>query len=78
MGLKQMGLHARGLLTDDLGFDERAPASSTSVSKLRPKRARESLSASVRLGRSELERQTEEILLDREHVEVRRVCLRSW
>lgn len=67
LGLKQMGLNARGLLTDDAQLA--APGH-----KRHAKRGRESLSATVQLGRSELERQTEEILLDRDNIEVRRVC----
>ena len=37
------------------------------------RRARESLGASVALGKEELKRQTEEILLDKENIHIRRV-----
>lgn len=72
LGLKQMALSARGLLIDDprtadLGTDAVPPT------KTRTKQGRVSLSANVRLGRNELERQTREIRQDRENVDVRRV-----
>jgi mitochondrial division protein 1 len=73
LGLKRLGMNARGLLNDS-NYDSAGPEdSSAQVPKGRPRRGRESLAATVRLGREELERQAQEILLDKENLRVRRV-----
>ena len=89
MGLKKLGMNARGLLMeeedesgrseDDLvvvGRSERSKGKQKEKVFLKGKRrARESLSAAVALGKDELKRQTKEIMLDKENIHVRRVRL---
>ena len=81
LGLRKLGLNARGLLSnseeddnegqsvvseDDVVVVRRPPASPK-------KKGRESLSASKRLGKEELTRQRREILIDKENIHVRKV-----
>jgi division protein 1 len=83
VGLKKLGLHARGMLEDEDGDDGESVASEEDVvlvgsAKRKGKRkARESLSTTKILGKSELTRQTDEIARDKENLHVRRVrtCL---
>jgi division protein 1 len=87
MGLKKLGMNARGLLTedDDSGMSEddlvivarsnKSRGKQKEKTRLKGKRrARESFGATVSLGQDELKRQTQEILLDKENIHVRRVC----
>ena len=64
LGLKKMGLEARGLLED-------APKDKGRKGK---RRGRESLAAPKVLGRQELNLQKSEVMLDKENLAVRRVC----
>lgn len=78
MGLKKLGMHARGLLMEEEEESSRSVSEDDMVvvNKTKGKgkrRARESLGASVALGKEELKRQTEEILLDKENIHIRRV-----
>lgn len=82
IGLKKLGMSARGMMMQD--EEERSVASEDDVVVVtRPdergkrkgrRRARESLGTAKALGKNELNRQTQEILLDRENIHVRRVC----
>lgn len=80
LGLKKLGMNARGLLTED--DDGHSVTSEDDVvmvprvesgQKGKKRRGRESLSASKVLGKDELSRQTKEILRDKENLHVRRV-----
>jgi division protein 1 len=81
IGLKKLGMSARGMMMED---EEESIASEEDivvVSRLDERgkrkgrrRGRESLSAAKTLGKDELRRQTQEILLDKENLHVRRVC----
>ena len=79
MGLKKLGMNARGLLTEDDASgsedDLVVVGRETNVTSRQKgkRRARESLSASVSFGKEELRRQKKEILLDKENIHVRRV-----
>ena len=73
LGLKRLGMNARGLLSDSNYDSAVSEDPSAKTSKTRARRGRESLAATVRLGRDELERQAQEILLDKENLRVRRV-----
>ncbi|KAF9234970.1 WD40-repeat-containing domain protein [Melanogaster broomeanus] len=83
VGLKKIGLHARGLLEDEEADDVQSVASEDDVVVVGPgrrkgkRKARESLSTTKILGKSELTRQAEEISKDKENLHVRRVraCL---
>ena len=82
LGLKRLGLFARGLITEDEENDGQSVASEDDVVVVRQsgagkKRGRESLSSGKRLGQEELNRQSEEILRDKENLHVRRVCCLS-
>jgi len=81
IGLKKLGMNARGLLTDE---DDHSVASEDDVvvipradaaTRKGKRRGRESLSATKMLGKDELTRQRKEILRDKENLHVRRVCL---
>lgn len=83
LGLKRLGMNARGLLGDDDDHESVASeddvvlveAGGTIGRKSKGKRrGRQSLSASVVFGRDELVRQTHEIKRDKENIHVRRVC----
>ena len=83
MGLKKLGMSARGLLTEDESHDHDS-ASEDDVVVVRSKgkakrgrRTRESLGATVSLGKDELRRQQKEILMDKENIHVRRALLHS-
>ena len=79
LGLRKLGMNARGLLSEDEEHDEQSVASEEDVviirqSQPRPKKkGRESLSASKRFGKNELMRQRQEILIDKENIHVRKV-----
>ena len=80
LGLKRLGMTARGMITEE---DSQSVASeddvvlvSTSESTKKGKiRGRKSLSAAKKLGKEELSRQAAEIARDKENIHVRRVCL---
>jgi division protein 1 len=82
IGLKKLGMSARGMMMED--EEERSVASEDDVvvvsrldergKRKGKRRGRESLSAAKALGKDELRRQTQEILLDKENLHVRRVC----
>lgn len=84
LGLKRLGLHARGMLGDEEDHETQSVVSEDDVvlvesggtigRKKGKKRGRQSLSASVIFGRDELVRQTHEIERDKENIHVRRVC----
>jgi division protein 1 len=81
IGLKRLGMSARGMMMED--EEERSIVSEDDVvvvtrsdergKRKGRRRGRESLSASKALGKDELSRQTQEILLDKENIHVRRV-----
>ena len=84
LGLKKMGLHARGLLSEEEEHEGQSVASEEDivvVAKPDPekskrkarRRGRESLGAGKTFGKEELTRQTKEIRRDKENVHVRRV-----
>lgn len=84
IGLKKLGMNARGLLADEDEHEGESVASEEDVvmvgrpeprgRKLRPKRkGRQSLSAGKVFGTDELRRQTHEIQRDKENLHVRRV-----
>ncbi|KAL5534843.1 hypothetical protein ACEPAG_1308 [Sanghuangporus baumii] len=78
IGLKKLGTNARGLLAEDAyhghesGSDDDVVMVDAHPKKRRGRRTRESLGASVALGKEELRRQEQEILLDKENIHVRR------
>ena len=80
LGLKRLGMTARGMIAED---DNQSTASEEDVvlvsSSDSPKkgqtRGRKSLSAAKKLGKEELSRQAAEIARDKENLHVRRVCL---
>ncbi|KAG5646084.1 hypothetical protein DXG03_004507 [Asterophora parasitica] len=79
IGLKKLGMSARGLLTEDDDHEGQSVASEddvvvVDVGKKGKKRGRESLSTLKTLGKEELARQTKEIQRDKENLHVRRVC----
>jgi len=82
LGLRKLGLQARGMLDDD-GEDGHSVVSDDDVvlvdqrRRKGRRRPRESLSTTKILGKDELKRQAEEIVGDRENLHVRRVraCL---
>ncbi|PPQ98879.1 hypothetical protein CVT24_003510, partial [Panaeolus cyanescens] len=81
LGLKKIGLGARGLLTEE-DEESQSVASEEDVvlvkhSHGRKKKGRESLSTSKMLGKEELTRQTQEILKDKENVHVKRSLINS-
>lgn len=82
IGLRKLGMNARGLLTDDEDHDGRSVTSEDDVvivspqesaSKSGKRRGRESLSASKLFGKDELTRQRKEIVRDKENLHVKRV-----
>lgn len=75
LGLKKLGLSARGLLTEEEDHDSQSVASEEDIVVIphQKKRGRESLSTSKRLGKEELTRQVSEIIRDKENLHVRRV-----
>ena len=82
LGLKRLGQFARGLIAEDEENDGHSVASEEDVVVIRQpgagkKRGRESWSSGKRLDKEELDRQSEEILRDKENLHVRRVCSHS-
>lgn len=86
MGLKRLGMSARGLMAEDVEQEGQLSSDDDVVivggSQSRPTRAgkrrpRESLSASKVLGRDELARQAKEISRDKENLHVKRSLLSS-
>jgi division protein 1 len=85
IGLKKLGMSARGMMMED--EEERSIASEEDVvvvsrldergKRKGKRRGRESLSAAKTLGKDELRRQTQEILLDKENLHVRRSLIHS-
>ncbi|KAG1758005.1 WD40-repeat-containing domain protein [Suillus lakei] len=85
IGLKKLGMNARGMMMED--EEERSIASEEDVvvvsrldergKRKGKRRGRESLSAAKALGKDELRRQTQEILLDKENLHVRRSLIDS-
>lgn len=82
LGLKKLGMSARGLLGDEDEHEAESVASEDDVlvvgrSETRDRkgkrRGRQSLSASKTLGKDELLRQTQEIERDKENIYIRRV-----
>lgn len=75
LGLKRLGLSARGLLMEEEDHEGRSVASEDDVVVVRhpKKKGRESLSAAKKLGTEELSRQTQEIVRDKENIHVKRV-----
>lgn len=85
LGLKKLGMSARGLLTDEEEHEGESVASEDDVVVVTStetrgrkgkakRRGRQSLSAGKTFGRDELMRQTHEIERDKENLHVRRVC----
>ncbi|EGO02824.1 hypothetical protein SERLA73DRAFT_47795 [Serpula lacrymans var. lacrymans S7.3] len=89
IGLKKLGMSARGLLMDEEEDEDegRSVASEEDVvvvtkahernKRKGKRRGRESLSASKTLGKEELTRQTKEIMRDKENLHVRRSLINS-
>lgn len=85
IGLKKLGMSARGMMIED--EEERSITSEEDmvvVSRLDERgkrkgkrRGRESLSSAKALGKDELRRQTQEIILDKENLHVRRSLINS-
>lgn len=82
IGLKKLGMNARGLLTDEDDHEGQSIASeddvvmvprSDATIRKGKRRGRESLSATKMLGKDELTRQRKEILRDKENIHVKRV-----
>ncbi|GLB36557.1 putative WD40 repeat-like protein [Lyophyllum shimeji] len=85
IGLKKLGMSARGLLTEEEDHEGQSVASEDDVvvvpradaGKKGKKRGRESLSTLKTLGKEELTRQTKEIQRDKENLHVRRSLINS-
>lgn len=85
LGLKKLGMSARGLLVEEEDRDARSTTSEDDLVLVpdvnaRPKskkRGRESLSTQKTLGKEELTRQTKEIIRDKENIHVRRSLINS-
>ncbi|KAG6814439.1 hypothetical protein H0H92_007443 [Tricholoma furcatifolium] len=85
IGLKKLGMSARGLLTEEddnegqsvTSEDDVVVVSASEAGKKGKKRGRESLSAQKILGKEELTRQTQEIQRDKENLHVRRSLINS-
>ncbi|KAG2109668.1 WD40-repeat-containing domain protein [Suillus discolor] len=85
IGLKKLGMNARGMMIED--EEERSIASEEDVvvvsrldergKRKGKRRGRESLSSAKALGKDELRRQTQEIILDKENLHVRRSLINS-
>lgn len=79
LGLKKLGMSARGLLAEqedqeDIENDAVIVAHGNTGQR---RKGRESLSTTKTLGKEELTRQTEEIMRDKENLHVRRVSITS-
>ncbi|KAG6857643.1 hypothetical protein H0H87_010211 [Tephrocybe sp. NHM501043] len=84
LGLKKLGMSARGLLAEEEDLEGQSVASEDDVVVVTAsnagkgkKRSRESLSSQKVLGKEELRRQTEEIQRDKENLHVRRSLIHS-
>ena len=79
LGLKKLGMSARGLLTEqeDQEDEEDGDVIVVRGNTGKRKKGRESLSATKTLGKEELARQTQEIMRDKENIHVRRVSIVS-
>ncbi|KAJ6569629.1 WD40-repeat-containing domain protein [Mycena capillaripes] len=82
IGLKKLGMNARGLLTEDEDHDVQSVTSEDDVVVVPregkgKRRGRESLSAAKTLGKDELTRQSKEIMRDKENIHVRRSLIHS-
>ena len=82
LGLKKLGMSARGLLTEQEDHEDVEDVEDDVVIVVREntgqrKKGRESLSATKTLGKEELTRQTQEIMRDKENLHVRRVSIVS-
>ncbi|KNZ78167.1 Mitochondrial division protein 1 [Termitomyces sp. J132] len=85
IGLKKLGMSARGLLTEEDDHESQSVASEDDVvvvttcdtGKKGKRRGRESLSAQKILGKEELSRQTQEIQRDKENIHVRRSLINN-
>ncbi|KAJ3503759.1 hypothetical protein NMY22_g18136 [Coprinellus aureogranulatus] len=81
LGLKKLGMSARGMLAEDEDHDNQSVGSEEDMvvipSNQKKKRGRESLSTAKRLGKEELTRQVSEILRDKENLHVRRSLVRG-
>jgi mitochondrial division protein 1 len=85
LGLKKLGLNARGMLGEEEREEGESVISEESDlvlvngrgrdAKKKKRKGRESLAAGKKFGKEELARQTEEIMKDKENIGVRRV---SW
>lgn len=77
LGLKKLGMSARGLLGEDDDHEGQSVASEEDVVVVRhpKKKGRESLSVAKKLGVEELSRQTQEIIRDKENIHVKRVSV---
>lgn len=78
LGLKKLGMNARGLLAEEEDHEGQSVASSEDdivVVRHAGKKGRESLSATKKLGREELTRQSQEIIRDKENIHVKRAGL---
>lgn len=82
MGLKKMGMHARGMLGEDEEAEKESVVSEEDMVLVNgrgkgkekgKRRGRKSLAAGKTFGKEELARQTREILRDKENIGVRRV-----
>ncbi|KAF8508746.1 WD40-repeat-containing domain protein [Gautieria morchelliformis] len=83
LGLKKLGSNVRGLLDEDLVEAEASEGDDVVLigkkkGKWKPKRrGRQSLGAGIAFGKEELERQTDEIIRDKENSHVRRTLISS-
>ncbi|PCH33260.1 WD40 repeat-like protein [Wolfiporia cocos MD-104 SS10] len=83
LGLKKLGMSARGMLADDDGESVASEedvvfvANGDGRGRKGKRRERQSLAASKTLGRDELVRQTQEIERDKENLHVRRALINS-
>ncbi|KAJ7151558.1 WD40-repeat-containing domain protein [Mycena filopes] len=82
IGLKKLGMNARGLLTEDEDHDVQSVTSEDDVVVVPregkgKRRGRESLSTAKTLGKDELTRQSKEIMRDKENIHVRRSLIHS-
>lgn len=82
LGLKRLGMTARGMITDDEGQtvaseEDLVVISTSDPAKKGKRRGRESLSTAKTLGKEELDRQATEIVRDKENLYVRRSLINS-
>ncbi|KAF8912915.1 WD40-repeat-containing domain protein [Gymnopilus junonius] len=80
LGLKKLGMSARGLLTEEEDTEGQSVASSEDdivLVRHVGKKGRESLSTTKKLGREELTRQSQEIMRDKENIHVKRSLINS-